>query len=146
MFWSHLWHPHNTWTLWHGPNESLQKVPMVPTTLKLHKTQQRLTWKDYSLHFWHMNLMVGPHKCCSIISINHIQKTKATIDSFCRDLSRTIKTFFSWYGDLMWFYWLVWPQGCDDCLEKNYSIDFLRRSRHGDHLLFRAFWPHLDQH
>ncbi len=58
------------------------------------------------------------------ISICQIQKTKATIDSSHRDLSRTIKTFSSWYGDLMRLYWLVWPQGCDDYLEKNCSIDF----------------------
>jgi hypothetical protein len=41
------------------------------------------------------------HKYHNVISIYQIQKTKITINSFRQDLSKTIKTFSSWYGDLM---------------------------------------------
>jgi hypothetical protein len=64
------------------------------------------------------------HECRSVINIREIQKTKAIINSSRRNLSKTIKTFSSWYGDLMLLYWLISPQGYDDYLEKNCNIDF----------------------
>jgi hypothetical protein len=66
------------------------------------------------------------HIYCSVISIRQIQKTKATIDSFYRPRSiQNHKDLFQliWQPNVV-KYWLVWPQGYDDYLEKNYSINF----------------------